>query len=146
MIIRPVEKSDSSEWIRLRRLLWPDTSMEDHEAEISAYFRHREGGLSWVAEAENNKLIGFLEASIRPQAEDCDTRNVGNIEGWYVEPNFRRLGVGSGLVCHAEEWARSQGCKEMASDCDFNNQVSWKVHRALGFQDTSRLIHFRKKL
>ena len=146
MIVRPVEKSDWQEWLRMRCLLWPSTSVAEHENEMSAYFMRGEGFLSWVAEKSDKRLIGFLEASIREVAEDCETRNVGYIEGWYVEPDFRRTGVGRVLVSHAAQWARAKGCKEMGSDCELENEISLKVHLGLGFEETSRLIHFRKRL
>jgi aminoglycoside 6'-N-acetyltransferase I len=146
MIVRPVEKADWQEWLRMRRLLWPLTSLMVHEDEMSAYFMRGEGFLSWVAEKSDKRLIGFLEARIREVAEDCDTRNVGYIEGWYVEPDFRRTGVGRLLVSHAAQWARAKDCKEMGSDCELDNEISLKAHLGVGFQETSRLIHFRKRL
>jgi aminoglycoside 6'-N-acetyltransferase I len=113
---------------------------------MSAYFMRGESFLSWVAEKSDKRLIGFLEASIREVAEDCTTRNVGYIEGWYVEPDFRRTGVGRLLVSHAGQWARAKGCKEMGSDCELENDISLKAHLGVGFEETSRLIHFRKRL
>ena len=109
MIVRPVEKADWPQWLRMRRLLWPGTPLAEHEAEMSAYFMRGEDVLFWVVEKSDKRLIGFLEASIREVAEDCDNRKVGYIEGWYVEPEFRRTGIGRLLVSHAAQWARSQG-------------------------------------
>lgn len=146
MIVRPVEKADWQAWLRMRCLLWPATSLAEHENEMSAYFMRGEGFLSWVAEKSDKRMIGFLEASIREVAEDCETRNVGYIEGWYVEPEFRRTGVGRMLASHAAQWARAKGCKEMASDCELENEVGLKAHLGVGFEETSRLIHFRKRL
>jgi aminoglycoside 6'-N-acetyltransferase I len=146
MIVRPVEKADWHQWLRMRRLLWPVTSLAEHEAEMSAYFMRGEDFLSWVAEKSDKRLIGFLEASIREVAEDWDTQKVGYIEGWYVEPEFRRTGVGRLLVSHAAQWARAQGCKEMGSDCELENEISLKAHLGVGFEETPRSIHFRKRL
>ena len=146
MIVRPVEKSDWQEWLRMRCLLWPSTSVAEHENEMSAYFMRGEGFLTWVAEKSDKRMMGFLEASIREVAEGCDTRNVGYVEGWYVEPDFRRTGVGRLLVSHAAQWARARGCKEMGSDSELENEISLKTHLGLGFEETSRLIHFRKRL
>ena len=146
MMIRPVEKADWQEWLRMRRLLWPSTSLAEHEDEMGAYFMRGEGSLSWVVETFDKQLIGFLEASIRQAAEGCDTRNIAYIEGWYVDPEFRRVGVGGLLVGHAEQWAHLQGSKEMASDCELSNESGLNAHLSLGFEETSRLIHFRKKL
>ena len=46
----------------------------------------------------------------------------------------------------AEAGARGRGCAEMASDCLPNNEVSLAAHAALGYQETVRLVHFRKPL
>ena len=146
MIVRPVEKTDWQQWLQMRRQLWPSPSLVEHEKEMSSYFRRGEGCLTWVAEKSDKRLIGFLEASIRDVAEGCNTRNVAYIEGWFVEPDFRRTGVGGMLVNHAMQWARARGSREIASDCELDNEVSFKAHLGLGFLETSRLIHFRKKL
>ena len=130
----------------MRRLLWPSTSLVEHENQMGAYLMRGEGFLSWVADKSDKRLIGFLEASIRDVAEECETRNVGYIEGWYVEPDFRRTGVGRLLINHATQWARAKSCKEMGSDCQLDNEISAKAHLGLGFEETSQLIHFRKRL
>lgn len=42
--------------------------------------------------------MGFVEASLRPYAEGCDTRPVGYLEGGYVAPEWRGQGIGRALV------------------------------------------------
>lgn len=56
------------------------------------------------------------------------------------------IGVGGALLAAAEAWARGKGCAEMSSDCLLANDVSLAAHRALGYEETERLIHFRKVL
>ncbi|HMT08592.1 MAG TPA: GNAT family N-acetyltransferase [Pyrinomonadaceae bacterium] len=143
--IRPVEPSDRDEWLRLRKLLWDHTSEADHLLEMNEIINDPESQLVLVA-AEGNSLIGFLEVSIRHFAEDCETDNVGYLEGWYVEPDFRRTGIGRSLVANAEGWARDAGCMEMASDAELGNEESLSAHTQLGYEETSRLIHFRKEI
>jgi aminoglycoside 6'-N-acetyltransferase I len=99
-----------------------------------------------VADAGDKKLAGFLEASIRPFVEDCESDNVGYLEGWFVDPEFRRRGLGRALVAAAETWARSRGASEMASDAEIGNEPSLKAHTRLGYEETSRLVHLRKEL
>ncbi len=99
-----------------------------------------------VAQSADGAVIGFVEVGMRPYADGCRTRNVGYIEGWYVEAAHRRQGVGAALVRAAEEWARAQGCQEMASDCFEDNAVSLASHLALGYTEKERLIHFAKEL
>lgn len=79
-------------------------------------------------------------------ADGCTTHPVGYVEGWYVDPAFRRQGVGRPLVQAAEAWAASQGCREMASDAHLENTISVAAHRALGSQDEAPTVRFRKWL
>jgi aminoglycoside 6'-N-acetyltransferase I len=144
--IRPLVEGDLNEWLRLRLLLWDEASEEDHRDEMVDIIQHAGDQLVAVAERNGNGLVGFLEASIRPMAEDCETDNVGYLEGWYVEESARRAGLGRALVAFAEEWARQHGCSEMASDAEVGNDVSLTAHQKLGYQETSRLVHLRKEL
>ena len=107
---------------------------------------HGDSQLVLVADSGNGGLIGFLEASIRPFVEDCETDHVGYLEGWYVEPEFRKMGIGRELVRQAEAWAREKGCTEMASDAEIGNEGSLAAHLNLGYSETSRLVHLRKDL
>jgi len=107
---------------------------------------HPETQLVLVADGPDGKLAGFLEASIRPFVEDCESENVGYLEGWYVDPEHRRRGLGRKLVGAAESWARSRGCTEMASDAELGNDMSLAAHTQLGYEETSRLVHLRKEL
>ena len=52
----------------------------------------------------------------------------------------------SKLLEAAEEWARRQGCVEMASDALLDNHLSQQVHQALGYEVVERSVHFRKAL
>ncbi len=145
-IVRPMNENDIDEWFRLRKLLWDESSDDEHKSEMLDIYEHHETQLVLLAEASDKKLIGFLEASIRPFVEDCHSDHVGYLEGWFVEPGYRRYGVGRKLVRSAENWARSKGCSEMASDSEIGNGLSLKAHQKLGYEETSRLVHLRKDL
>lgn len=146
IIVRPLEEEDLSEWFRLRKLLWDETTDDDHQDEILDIIEHPEFQFVLVADAGDRNLIGFLEVSIRPFVEDCETENVGYLEGWFVIPEYRRSGVGRSLVSGAEDWAKARGCTEMASDAEVGNEDSLNAHRQLGYDETSRLVHLRKDL
>lgn len=144
--IRELREKDIGEWLRLRKLLWDGVSEAEHKSEMLDIYEHSETQLVLVAEVGENRLIGFLEASIRPFVEDCHSDHVGYLEGWYVEPEFRKHGIGRKLVAEAENWARRSGATEMASDAEIGNEMSLRAHVRLGYQETSRLVHLRKDL
>lgn len=144
--IRSLRETDIADWFRLRKLLWEGSSDEEHKAEMRDIYEHKETQFVLIAETEDKKLVGFLEASIRPFVEDCDSDHVGYLEGWFVEAAYRRHGVGGKLVSEAENWARRKGCGEMASDAEIGNDLSLEAHLKLGYEETSRLVHLRKNL
>ena len=139
------KNKDKKEWFKLRKKLWPKCSLQKHNDEISEIISNKSMS-AFLAIGQEGKAIGFVETSIRPYAEGCNTKNVGYIEGLYVVPNFRKFSIGKKLVHTAERWAISKGCKEMASDCLLNNKISLDFHLALGYKITKKLIHFKKSL
>ena len=149
--IRLAQPSDRDQLARLRRVLWPQSSAEEHARELTLIL---EGRLPLtmpliilVAETTDQTLAGFLEADLRSHADGCNpSRPVGYIEGWCVAEDHRRRGVAKKLLAAAEDWARSQGRIEMASDTWIDNTVSQHVHQALGYEVVDRCVHYRKTL
>ena len=82
----------------------------------------------------------------RITSNGTDTSPVAFLEGIYVEPRLRRKGIGAALVAAVCAWARRMGCRELASDALLENEGSHAVHRALGFEETERVVFFRKAL
>jgi aminoglycoside 6'-N-acetyltransferase I len=146
MLIRHATQIDHVEWLRMRAALWPDCSLEDHHGEMRDQLADPARYAVLVVERDAGKLGGFLEASLRQYADGCRTSPVGYIEGWYVDADLRRQGLGGKLVKAAEQWAVEQGCTEMASDCELDNDVSFGAHLALGYEEVERAIQFRKTL
>jgi aminoglycoside 6'-N-acetyltransferase I len=144
--VRALQESDLEEWFRLRTLLWDASNDNEHQAEMLDIMEHPDSQLVLVAELNTGGLAGFLEASIRPFVEDCHSDHVGYLEGWFVVPELRKMGIGRALVKAAEKWARSKGCIEMASDAEIGNESSVAAHSRLGYEETSRLVHLRKDL
>ena len=152
--VRRLRPEDHAEWTRLRTALWPESSAASHKEEIAAFLTGNLAGwcaglhavAAFVADRPGDGLCGFLEASVRPMADGCTTHPVGYVEGWFVDPDVRRQGVGRALAAAAEAWAKSRGCREMASDAHLENAISIAAHRALGFQDEAPTVRFRKQL
>lgn len=146
MRIRWVTEGDREEWLRMRKALWPQHDPDELGAGVAAVPSPLGREAVFVAQRDGSGLCGLVETSIRPRAEGCTTENVGHLEGWYVDPDMRRLGVGKALVREAERWARSQGCVEMASDTTQQYPESPMAHEALGYEEVKHSVHFRKSL
>jgi aminoglycoside 6'-N-acetyltransferase I len=143
--VRLAQGSDRDQLAKMRALLWPEASFEEHLRELDKPSTLPAANL--VAEDGQGALIGFLEVGLRSHADGCDTAHpVGYVEGWFVEEAFRNQGVGRELMRAAEEWSRAQGCVEMGSDALIDNQGSQRAHAALGFEVVDRCVHFRKAL
>jgi aminoglycoside 6'-N-acetyltransferase I len=143
--VRQVRTDDHAEWLRMRCALWEDCPEEQQVREMEEN-RSSDVDQVFVAERLDGGLCGFLEAAIRSRANGCDSTPVGYIEGWYVDEDARQQGVGRALIEAAEEWARSKGCRQMASDAELWNEVSHLAHGALGYHETGRVVTFKKDL
>lgn len=144
--------ADRDAWLGLRERLWPAAPGEPstHEPEVDAFFAGDTRIASLVLLAckcaPPSTPVGFAKLSIRTTVEGCTTDRVAYLEGWYVEPTHRRRGIGAALVHAAEAWARGQGCTEMGSDVELDNDASLAAHRRLGFQESGRVVLLRKDL
>lgn len=143
--VRLATTADVEAWSEQRALLWPQ--LDEHEHAVEA--------VQWIADASTDTLLavandgtllGFLEVGLRDYAEGCETSPVGYVEGWYVDGSARQRGLGRALVRAAEDWARSKGCSEMASDTEVHNEVSQEAHERLGYQRVETIVVYRRSL
>ena len=149
--VRLAQLSDRDQLVRMHEALWPKTPAEEHARELTQILEGKPVVtmplIILVAEASDGVVAGFLEVDLRSHADGCNpSRPVGYIEGWYVAENHRHKGIGTRLLAVAEDWARSQGCVEVASDTWIDNEVSQRVHEALGYEVVDRCVHYRKAL
>jgi aminoglycoside 6'-N-acetyltransferase I len=143
--VRSAGPEDREEWLRMRKALWEDCPDEQQVREMGEILAGDREEV-FVAGRPGGGLCGFVEAALRSRAEGCDSTPVGYIEGWYVDEDARRLGIGRALVDAAEAWAKSKGYRQMASDAELWNDVSHRAHGAIGYQEVARLVLFKKDL
>jgi aminoglycoside 6'-N-acetyltransferase I len=143
--VRRAIADDVPAWSAQRAALWPDEDAQVLADEAPAMLDD-DGGAVFVAESEG-QIVGFAEAALRHDyVNGTETSPVGFLEGWYVVPAWRGRGVGRALVRAVEGWTREQGCSELASDALLDNTVSHAAHAACGFEETERVVYFRKSL
>lgn len=147
-VVKRAAAADVDGWAGMRSMLWPSGTFEEHRAEIeSDYLDQNASAIGLVARLESGPVIGFAEASLRHDyVNGCHTSPVVFLEGIYVDPKMRRKGVSAELCRAVAAWGRSLGCQEFASDASLDNETSHAMHLALGFEETERVIYFRKAL
>src|ERR1700674_4322680 len=136
VLVRPAQISDCESLARMRHTLWPEGPVNEHARELADILAGKPPGLLpyvvLVAQLSEDTLVGFAEVGLRSQAEGCSVvRPVGYLEGWYVAEPYRRRGIGADLLRAASEWARGEGCTEMASDTTIDNKIPQRAHEAL---------------
>lgn len=133
--------------MQLRQALWPDGSRAEHLSEMSFFIASPDRFAQFVAYSRRGEAVGFVEASVRTDyVNGARSSPVAFLEGLHVVPEARRKGIATSLVSAVCQWAKSVGCEELASDALLKNETSHAVHRALGFEETERVVFFRRAL
>lgn len=141
--VREVRPEDKAVWRDMRAALFGEDS--SLIGDVEGYF----AGDPMIARAfiaEDGRMLGFVELSLRNYAEGCDSSPVPYVEGLYVAEDARRRNVGRLLMAAAEDWARANGFTEMASDTQIENEASLGAHGAYGFTEVERIACLRKAL
>lgn len=145
-MIRLAAAADIDALAALRFALWPDEPLAVRRGEAEANVAGAPGQATFVAEAQG-RVVAFAEIALRHDyVNGCETSPVAFLEGIYVRPEHQRTGIGRALVAAAEQWARAQGCAELASDALLDNHASHRFHAGAGFEETERVVYFRKRL
>lgn len=129
----------------MRGALWPDEDQAEHERELPSLFELDPPYTVFVAD-NGEKLVGFIELRVRSFAEGGPPGPAAYVEGIWVEPRHRRIGIATALIRQAEEWGRGLGFSWLGSDAVIDNDQSHAWHRAAGFAEIERLVVFGKPL
>ena len=68
----------------------------------------------------------------------------GLIEDFYIDENYRKLGLGQSLVKKVEEFCKKKNYKRIQLLCRSNNIIAIKFYEKIGFNTTD--IFFYKRL
>ena len=144
-MVREALTNDAKTIAGLAVLLWEDNSAEELAEEFSALLSRKDAQI--FLKYQNGSPVGFAQCQLRHDyVEGTKTTPVGYLEGIFVLEGHRGRGYAKELLGRCESWARDQGCREFASDCELGNDSSLCFHKAMGFTEANRIICFKKKL
>jgi len=138
------EKEYFSAYKKLVKELWNDITDETVK-EITD--EHLSGKEFIFLYERDNEIIGFINTSIRNDYVPGSTVDgVAYIEGIYVCKAYRRNQVAIQLVDHVIRYFKQRGFTEIGSDSEIENEVSYFWHKAIGFKEVERCIHYIRKI
>lgn len=144
MMIKKARIGDAAALARLSLKLWPEHDFNEMIGDFEDAIQNDDAAMFL---AMNDEPIGFAQCQLRRDyVEGTQSSPVGYLEGIFVEEAFRNRGYAGELLAVCEEWARSKGCTEFASDCELGNDTSLAFHLSVGFEEANRIICFSKKL
>lgn len=140
-------RADDAGWLALRAALFPRHGEATLRAEMAHFVAQPGRHAQFVAIDDEGAPMGMSEVSLRDDpVPGTGSTPVAFLEAIYVVPQARRRGLARALVAQARAWGRERGCTEFASDALLANEASHAMHRALGFEETSRIVCFRQAI
>jgi aminoglycoside 6'-N-acetyltransferase I len=145
MKLAPIEKKDFALWRKMRREIYPiiDPEYDQREMEqisVSGIW------FCYFIENETGETIGLVELSSRNIVDNCLSSPVAYLEGLYLEPECRGRGLGKQAARLVFDWCRERGFSELATDAELANTAAQNFYRALGFEETDRVVEYRMQI
>lgn len=144
-MVKKANKNDNETIANLALLLWSNHNLKDLEQEFLEILDSKKVAI--FLKYIGTEAVGFVYVSLRNDyVEGSSSSPVGYLEGIFIKEEFRKRGFAKELLEFCKKWAKKQGAKEFASDCELENQKSLSFHKALGFSEANRIVCFIKKL
>jgi aminoglycoside 6'-N-acetyltransferase I len=145
--ITSTDDPNDAAWLALRSEFIDEEPLEQQREFLRDFARDSTAFRAFVASEPQGGLLGFAEVAVRTDfVNGCKHRPALFLEGIYVRPEHRGRGVARALCDAASDWGRRQGCREFASDVYIDDELSLAAHRGLGFEETERVVYFRRSL
>ena len=138
-------RRDLGTWRAMRADLYSGVDDAFNEFEMDLILSSKDR-VCLLVRAPNDDAVGFIEVSLRNVVDGVLGGPVGYIEGIYLVPSWRGLGLGPAMIEAVAEWFRSEGCRDMATDAEIENDDAQQFWSGLGFEETWRIVQYRRPL
>ena len=145
IVYHGLQPSDLGPFLKMAQKLWPHFD----EGELGQFLNHSlsKKQMVFIARGPAGTYVGFSIFSIRTDyVEGACQSPTGYLEGVFVEPAYRKMGIAREFVRLGEGWCRENGCAQMGSDTWLTAKEAREFHKSIGFWEEDELVHFLKNL
>ena len=146
IIFKEYQKTDFSSLLEMSLKLWSDFGKSELEELLK---RNSESKKTKIMLAKNlsNKDVGFSIFTIRTDyVEGAEKSPTGYLEGIFVEPESRKIGIAKKFIQLGEAWCKENGCTQLGSDTWLTDNESREFHKKVGFWEEEEIVHFLKNI
>jgi len=140
--IRKAKQGDAARIAVLSGQLGYPTTAKQMAARLKTALRHKNGAC-FVAESNENGIVGWVHVSVTPLLE---VERRAEVNGLVVDENARSSGAGASLLEAAEKWARGKRCKSMSVRSNVLRERAHGFYLRNGYEHYKTQKAFRKGL
>ncbi|QWV86303.1 GNAT family N-acetyltransferase [Streptococcus parasuis] len=138
MKIKTVNEQTLSIWASFAGQVW-----RTNEQELIEKFRNNKFPYEFLYFSSSEEPIAWISLSLRHDyVEGCQNSPTAYLEGIFIIPDYRSQGIADKLLSFAISWAENRGISQLASDAEFDNQLSQSFHVKYGFREVGRTVHY----
>lgn len=144
--LQAFEPTDFDSLLAMSQKLWTKYKKSELEHLLHTSFVLKKNKVLLAKTAEGMS-IGFSIFSIRTDyVEGADQSPTGYLEGIFVVPDYRNMGISKQFIQQGEKWCKEQGCTQLGSDTWLSDKAAQAFHKQVGFWEEDKLVHFLKKI
>ena len=129
---------DDAAWLTLRSEFIPEIDPAEQRSFLQAFARDSASFRAFVATDPQAGLLGFAEVAVRTDfVNGCHHRPALFLEGIFVRPEHRGLGLGRLLARRVVEEGRKLGYRSMRLDTLDRLEGAIALYRSMGFRTTA---------
>ena len=138
MKIKTINEQTLSIWASFASQVW-----RTNEQELIEKFRNNKFPYEFLYFSSSEEPLAWISLSLRHDyVEGCQNSPTAYLEGIFIIPDYRSQGIGDKLLSFAISWAENRGISQLASDAEFDNQLSQNFHVKYVFLEVGRTVHY----